>query len=235
MNSVCTRHKKIINKAANLSYKAYSKEIDGVFIEDVYTDAQSYVGFNDGDIIITGQGTTTMRDWTIDFQVWKTKVEYLNNVQVHAGFIRQYNAIRNRIHEEVKKYIDTCERIVCTGHSLFGAIATIAALDCAMQYSKPIYCITFGSPRVGGRDFAKLFNSNIEVSYRCVLEKDPITFTPLPIRFKHVRGGLKFGKANDGDPSLYNCIGCRIKHHSMDTYAKKALEMVTKSYVSNII
>ena len=222
------RHFKLIQECAVYSNDAYKQSIKGTYIEDEATDAQSWVVFDStyNDIIITGQGTTSLRDWSLDFQIWRTTVKYLGNTQVHAGFVKQYEAIRSRIHQRVKTLLaeHANSRIVCTGHSLFGAIATIAALDCALQYDVPIHCVTFGSPRVGGKHFAKLFNRSIDISYRCVQRKDPVTFTPLPLRFKHVRGGVKFDKTVDS-VNLYNCFGCRIADHNMKDYEAFALSV----------
>ena len=148
---------------------------------------------------------------------------------VHTGFLQQYESVREKIHEEVERLVKehNCQRILCTGHSLFGAIATLAALDCSFKYDIPIWCVSFGSPRVGGRDFVKSFNRNVDVAYRCVLRKDPITFTPLPIRFKHVRGWLNFGKTlSKTNKNLYNCCGCKVSDHSMELY---------KNYIGDIV
>ena len=233
---ITQRHKKLIQMSSMYAKHSYSKTIDGhhEFFEDKNTDAQAFVCHNGEDIIITGQGTTSLRDWSIDFQIWRTRVEYLQNTKVHAGFIQQYNAVRSQIHSAIERLLadetKICNRIVCTGHSLFGAIATIAALDCALKYELPVHCVTFGSPRVGSRDFVKLYCNAVDISYRCVRLKDPVSFTPAPIRFKHVRGGIHFGKTAEHvgaeSLSLYNCVGCRVNHHSMDDYAAFALKLL---------
>lgn len=224
--TVTKRHSKLIELCAKYSNDAYFKKIEGRFIENKETDTQAFISYTeDKSIIITGQGTTTLRDWSIDFQIWKTKAKFLENVQVHNGFLKAYNSIRMAIHSEISKYVvnkQEISKIICTGHSLFGAIASICALDCALQYDTPVHCVTFGSPRVGGKSFVELFDNSVDVSYRCVRHKDPISYTPLPIRFKHVRGGIHFGNdaKNVGRDtlSLYNFIGCRVKHHSMEDY-----------------
>ena len=210
----------LIEKCAGYANDAYTNTLKGVFIEDVKTDCQSFVILNEDEIIITGQGTTTMKDWMIDFQIWRKKVPYLENTLVHSGFMKQYEAVRDEIHAEIKKHILTgkIKRIICTGHSLFGAISTIIALDCAIRYPIQVSCVSFGSPRVGSRKFAKLFNKLVSTSFRCVRHKDPIVFTPLPGRFKHVRGGIHFGKDISFQMPLYNPIGCRVSHHSMEDY-----------------
>lgn len=228
------RHTALISKCAMYAHNAYSNDIDGlvIAIEDKDTDAKAFVAFDkeSGDIIITGQGTTTLRDWSIDFQFWRTSVDYLEGTKVHAGFMKQYNAIRDEMHSSIKDImtLNECSRIICCGHSLFGAVSTVAALDCALLYDLPVHCVSFGSPRVGARDFVKLFNNSVDISYRCVRYKDPVTFTPLPIRFKHVRGGTHFSdsKTADANVALYNCCGCRVKHHYMEDYAAYALEMM---------
>ena len=210
----------LIELCAEYAYNAYTKDIDGVFIENKETDCQSFVSAKGDDIIISGQGTTTFTDWYHDFQIWRTKVDYLDNILVHSGFIKQYDSVRTRIHLEIVKLMQEKEykRIICTGHSLFGAIATIAALDCAIEYDIPVSCVTFGSPRVGSRKFSKLFSKLVTTSFRCVRHKDPITFSPLPGRFKHVRGGIHFGKELTFNVPLYNLWGCKVSHHNMDDY-----------------
>jgi predicted lipase len=218
---------------AKYSNDAYLKKVDGKFIENKETDTQAFISYTeDKSVVISGQGTTSLRDWSIDFQVWKSKAKFLDDVQVHTGFLKAYTSIKIPIHAELTKFVISgkeISRIICTGHSLFGAIATICALDCALQYDLPVYCVTFGSPRVGGSKFVKLFNNSVDVSYRCVRHKDPISYTPLPIRFKHVRGGIHFGNdpKNVGEENIssYNFIGCKVKHHSMDDYYEFSKKM----------
>lgn len=79
--------------------------------------------------------------------------------------------------------------IIFTGHSLGGALATLSSLYFKCKYPEAeISCITFGSPRAGCSEFAKLFNDNIEESYRFVNDNDPVPCVPLAWRFKHVKG-----------------------------------------------
>lgn len=217
---------KLILKCAEYSYDAYvdinNKNKNGFFVENKHTDTQSYLSISDDTIIFSGQGTTTLIDWTNNFRLWRKKISYLENTLVHSGFIKSYDSIRHEIYSKIEEIrsMKKIKKIVCTGHSLFGAIATIAALDFSIKYKDLlIECVTFGSPRVGSKNFAKLFNKNINKSFRCVRLKDPIAFTPFPGRFKHVSGGIHLIK-NDISLKvpLYNFCGCRIAHHSMDEY-----------------
>ena len=212
---------KLIEKCANYSKDAYYKTVKGKFIEDIKTDTQSYVALEGETIVFTGQGTTSMQDWKIDLQIFRTRVPYLNDNLVHCGFMKSYESIRDRVHEEIYnlRKNNFVSEFVCTGHSLFGAIATVAALDLKIKYNLPVKCVTFGSPRVGSSKFASTFNKTIDKSYRCVHLKDPVAFAPFGPRFKHVTGALHFAKKSlNLKVPIYNPIGCRIGHHSIAEY-----------------
>ena len=109
---------------------------------------------------------------------------------------------------------------ICTGHSLFGAIATVASLDFKFKFpNMEVTCVSFGAPRAGSRLFAKYFNENVNKSYRCVRLKDPIAFTPTAPRFSHVSGGLHFNKQSmDWKVPVTNIVGCSVGHHDMSEY-----------------
>lgn len=54
-------------------------------------------------------------------------------------------------------------QILVTGHSLGGALSTLAAYDIALELQnvltpKQVCCYTFGAPRTGSHSFAKNYN-----------------------------------------------------------------------------
>jgi len=67
---------------------------------------------------------------------------------VHAGFNQTFNSLRDDLQAFVDDHQDTTE-IHCVGHSLGGAIATLAASWLAANSHKKINLYTFGCPRVG--------------------------------------------------------------------------------------
>ena len=82
------------------------------------------------------------------------------------------------------------KHVIFSGHSLGGALATLAAVQFAKQYPDIVVsCVTFGSPRVGNGTFAQMFNKCCAGSFRFVNEDDPVPMGPTPIRFTHVKGG----------------------------------------------
>jgi len=98
---------------------------------------------------------------------------------------------------------------------LFGAIATVMATDMGLRYEVPVFCASFGSPRVGNSRFARIFSNSVDVAYRCVYRNDPISFTPLPLRFEHVRNRLIL----KGDTE-YCSYFVSVDDHSMENYIK---------------
>ena len=83
-----------------------------------------------------------------------------------AGFQQQLSAVLNaddvehNIGEALKKLSGGRQpsRVICTGHSLGGALATLCAPWCAIEYPKAdVRCITFGSPRVGAHNRPSAF------------------------------------------------------------------------------
>ena len=225
------KHKTLIHKCAKFAMDSYTQIVvdNGHTVDSIQnqkTDTIVYIICSGSTMYIAGPGSESMTDWSLDFQIWRTRVDYFENSLVHAGFMKIYESIKTKLHQKICALISlkNIDHIVCTGHSLFGAVSTIIALDCTLRYeSKTISCVTFGSPRVGNAHFAKLFNENIDTSFRCVFMKDPITFTPIPLRFKHVKGTVKCDMksaktVSDMEISKWNFCGCRIAHHSMDSY-----------------
>lgn len=226
-------HRNLLKLCATYAHDSYTQIVvqNGTVdtIKEDATDTIVYIITCNDSIYITGPGSESMTDWSLDFQIWRTKVDYFDNSLVHAGFMKIYDSIKIKLHRKLVAIFSlnmSIKNIVCTGHSLFGAVSTIIACDCANRYdAKKITCITFGSPRVGSSKFAKYFNKNVDQSFRCVFAKDPITFSPLPLRFKHVRGSVYCQEdganiVDDIKMSKWNLCGCQIAHHSMNSYLK---------------
>lgn len=236
------KYKALLHKCAQYCTDSYATDLHVEshehvsMILEVSTDTKVYIIHSNNTIYVTGPGSESLTDWSLDFQIWRTRVSYFNDSLVHAGFMKIYDSIKIKLHQILSSIIlhNNIDTIVCTGHSLFGAVSTIIAADCSIRYeSTNIVCVTFGSPRVGNNKFAKFFNDNVDTSFRCVFAKDPITFSPVPIRFKHVRGCTYCNEnsvtsVDDTEIVKWNLCGCRISHHSMDSYLS-SVKTVTES------
>lgn len=99
---------------------------------------------------------------------------------VHQGFYHAFNSILS----ELVKFISELKGVSvvhCVGHSLGGAIATLAAdwiRACGGKSVVKLY--TFGSPRVGLETFASKCSSRLlpENTYRVYHRTDPVPMVP---------------------------------------------------------
>lgn len=144
-------------------------------------------------LYICFRGSDEPLDWQENFDFKKMVSPYGNTdskILIHKGFMETYNNARKFILDKVKNE----KRVVVTGHSLGGALATLCAVD--IQYNYPeieLACCPFASPRVGNRDFAASFNKRVPSTYRIYLENDPVVDVPLEIMgYKHVSTPYKF-------------------------------------------
>ncbi|OQR84543.1 hypothetical protein ACHHYP_13252 [Achlya hypogyna] len=100
-----------------------------------------------------------------------------DRVHVHSGFYQAYTTLLEHIHAAIDAIPDG-SRVVTTGHSLGGALATIAALDMVLKHpTLHVSMYNFGSPRVGNHTFQELFNAKIP-AFRVVNDGDVITQYP---------------------------------------------------------
>lgn len=114
-------------------------------------------GEDEGTVYLAFRGTYSKDDAWIDSDVSKSECYFLGKKCVHRGFLNRYLQLQS----EMKRLLDDkigcyrretgkeIKKIVVTGHSLGGALATLAALELKQNDKKmPVKLITFCSPRV---------------------------------------------------------------------------------------
>tara|TARA_B100001765_G_C19500332_1_gene338969 strand:+ start:934 stop:2250 length:1317 start_codon:yes stop_codon:yes gene_type:complete len=121
--------------------------------------------------------------------------ENSDSVLIHRGFDTEYSRFRNKIlniaaRTESKKFI-------ISGHSLGSALSTLTALDLASNYKYDVSVVTFGSPRVGNKDFREVMEKYVPDNYRIYFPDDPIVSIPgLLIEYEHA--GIALGISSEG-------------------------------------
>jgi hypothetical protein len=107
------------------------------------------------------------------------------NALVHEGFLRDFNGLTDSLTRSIKSLLTHQGlveplRIETCGHSLGGALATLCALWCSIEWPQvPITCLTLASPRVGNAHFAAEFKRRANITcYRLVMPSDPIPKNP---------------------------------------------------------
>lgn len=110
------------------------------------------------------RGTSNWESLKLDFDgvkvVWGgtigTNATWCPGCTVHRGFAEAYEEIRPDLLDALTSL--HCESIALTGHSLGGALSTLAALEIRAHLNLPVNpVVTFGSPRIGNVAFAAAF------------------------------------------------------------------------------
>ena len=146
-----------------------------------YDNAQAY-GIDMQDyMIVAFRGTqgAQFKDILADIKAWPSESETQGNV--HSGFKTDLDKVYPQIIKWLGKGYN--KRIIVTGHSLGAAMATI----CASRFhahGADLALYTFGSPRVGNREWAEQFN-DIE-AYRFVNNNDIVCQVPSALYYTHV-------------------------------------------------
>jgi predicted lipase len=103
---------------------------------------------------------------------------------VHRGFKGALDEVWDDLEDHISYLQKNNRKIWMTGHSLGAALATLAA----DQYGNVQGLYTYGSPRVGDRNFKEDFNVN---AYRFVNNSDIVTKVPPASMYLHV-GELRY-------------------------------------------
>jgi hypothetical protein len=168
-----------------------------------------------GHVVFNFRGTESAADVRTDLAAWKERVQDIDyspykksrgNVKVHAGFLAQFFSLKHSIASELLRASRkvTKVRAVFTGHSLGGALATIASTFAfaLLGNDVDVECYTYGSPRVGNQAFVRFFNDHVRVSVRCVHGADIVT-RALFLTYRHVKGHKHLGR---NASCLFGCV-----------------------------
>ena len=119
-----------------------------------------------------GTEPTSMKDIKSDINAITIACE--SGGEIHKGFNKAFNEVYIEIQKTLDKSGYKEKPLFITGHSLGGALATIAAKKLTHKGGIAA-CYTFGSPRVGNIEWI----SNIKTPiYRTVNAMDPVTMVP---------------------------------------------------------
>ncbi|BDA46012.1 probable lipase at C-terminar half [Coccomyxa sp. Obi] len=163
-------------------------------------DTQVHVSWIDsGTAVFAFRGTESTKDGLQDLKFVRRNIDYLQRAypgaKAHTGFMQQFAAVvdESRPGMHLGKVLAELSggrkpnRVLCTGHSLGGALATLGAAWAAIEYpNADIRCVTFGSPRVANRKFKRAFHALVGTSLRLTYGGDPVPSIPPNFRYDHV-------------------------------------------------
>ena len=134
------------------------------------------------DIFLIFRGTTKSNygaDWFTDARMGATRMD---GELVHIGFEHAFMSVRDDLQRFIDQHAKQLVHIHCIGHSLGGAVATLAASWVKKHTGRAVRLYTFGAPKVG---FLDAFSSNLTRNighqniYRVYHNCDPVPMVPL--------------------------------------------------------
>lgn len=224
---------------------------DWKFIDNVVSDAQAICCRDPAlkTTYVVFRGTDSKKDAAVDVQVTKMCLplekmtlssdlvkHHAQNARVHAGFMYQLASIQKELFAYINEVSCRDELFVFTGHSLGGALATLACtFFCIFYPDRETMVHTFGSPRVGNAAFSRLTDALHANIHRHVYCNDPVTRMPTRLRWKHCgkmiacnRDGHDHTKTtlSDSGDGWWNCVTLpnpfRVSDHDMQNYVSSS-------------
>ena len=130
---------------------------------------QGFVAYGDRFAALAFRGTEADRIGDIKADAKAVQATCPTGGRVHSGFQEQYNDVASRVEQLLDRDEVKCKPLFIAGHSLGGAVATIAARRLTSEHCVAA-CYTYGSPRVGTEHWIGQIKTPI---YRVVNSADP--------------------------------------------------------------
>jgi predicted lipase len=130
----------------------------------------------------------------------KSAMETEEKMKVHGGFLAAYDSVRMQVVRMLDQITGTGDkgewRVLVTGHSLGGALATLCAYELSERQGpagkvQDVCMYSYGAPRVGNKRFAALFNERVPDSWRITNRSDIIPSMPRLLGYSHVKHSVR--------------------------------------------
>lgn len=183
------------------------------YVTDEPTKGAAFTGYSQlTNQIFLVYRSTVLHEWRsilVDFTFDKVDAvdpRGAKHGELHRGFRDAWvglekNGVQASLDSLMSAHPDA--ELVFIGHSLGGALATLAAAQVSSRTGKPVLLYTYGSPRLGDANFGAWFATLPITYYRHVTADDPVPHSPRLMQgYRHVASGqeLWFKNIEDGDP-----------------------------------
>jgi len=153
-------------------------------------DTQAFFASRDSVAVLSFRGTESFGDWITNIQLVTDDRPY---GRVHHGFFEAFEEVKEQIQSKLSDHALT--HLYFTGHSLGGALATVALSEFANADIPHLGGYTYGQPRTGKTDFRNNFDQKHKsVFFRVFNKKDIVP--RVPPGYRHV--GTRKGLSDDG-------------------------------------
>ena len=120
-------------------------------------------------MVLDFRGTSDLADAMCDANLQQVPFKDLAKIEtgkVHSGFYKQFRVMLPLVDQAVRAHLDTGNSLLCVGHSLGAALATLAAGYYCSTYPGQCSFVGYGNPRVGNSDFVGSFDEYIDKQFR---------------------------------------------------------------------
>ena len=185
------------------------------------------------DYVLAFEGSQDLKDAKIDLNYSKL-IPYKNHpfAKVHGGFWTAYKSIQDEIYNLIKNH--QIDHLMVVGHSLGGALATIASLDLAEVldiHIHKILMVSLGAPRVGNLQYTQLYDSKVDEYYRLTHGHDPVVQLPYRLMgFHHIGHEIFYP---DNSLSYIECLEGENPRCS-DSVARERSNFTDHGYYMNV-
>lgn len=200
----------------NRTYVGYAEGfVPTTAIKDDLSDTQGYIGYmpEQSSIYIVLRGSKSFQNWIDDFDA--IMIPYNGSTEctecfVHEGFNYAWSRVATAVIEDVKllRTKFPSYQIVITGHSLGGALASLAAIQLqelfnaevslSNKYSMraeqklglvpTIRLFTYGAPRFGNMAFSAYASDLVRDKNRVTHYRDMAPHCPPYLQYVHIEG-----------------------------------------------
>lgn len=167
---------------------------------DLPTDVTGYVALDPTNkyIIVAFRGSASIENWITNLDFKAVSTGLCSGCTAHKGFWQSWLDARSAVTAAVKQMSTSnpAYKIITTGHSLGGAIATLAAAD-LRNSGYPVTLYSFGAPRVSSSKLANYITAQPGGNYRITHWNDPVpNIPPIFMNFAHVSPEYYINKPN---------------------------------------
>ncbi|OIW30011.1 lipase [Coniochaeta ligniaria NRRL 30616] len=155
----------------------------------ILTDIQGLIAVDPTtkQIVVTFRGSKSVRNWISNIVFAFSDCSLVSGCQVHTGFSAAWGEVSSAVTSGVAaaKKANPGYAVVATGHSLGGAVATLAAAYLRAS-GTAVDLYTYGSPRVGNDAFAGYVSAQSGLEVRVTHLDDPVPrLPPLLFGYRH--------------------------------------------------
>lgn len=210
-NDLTNQAGKVVTAGLGAAQKKYDV-ITTIYANDLATEKNPGRGNNEvsiglilqqqgsGEAVIAFRGTEGIKEWVLDAHFGTVPCPFLPSAgQTEDGFTKMYQSVASGPDAGAPKLVgalaglpwkQAVDSLVVCGHSLGAALATLAALDFAVNSAAPFHnpiCYTYASPKTGDDQFAAKYDQIVSDTFRIANELDVVPKLPLA-PYEHVLG-----------------------------------------------